>query len=208
MKINKGILIGIGIALVLVLVLAVNKSCRLGDKYSLLAGEFNAYKQVAAKNVEAAQKTVDNQTKVIADMTKKIVSANAEVFKKNEQIVSLNKTVSNLESQYADLKTDAERVVNLVAQVNIWKDKFSLAEGIIKDKDWIIFSLTEKYEAQVKITGAVQMQLTDCLKLQVLYDDRIIVLERALKKARFVSKLKTWGGVALAGVIVCGLVKK
>ncbi len=207
-KLSKPLIIGVCFALLVIILLIGYKSCSLSDKYSLLTGEFNAYKQVAAKNVEAAKKTISEQTKVIGDMTKKIVSANAEIFKKNEQIVSANKTVANLEAQYADLKTDAERVVNLSAQVNIWKDKFSLSEGIIKDKDGIIFSLTEKYDAQVKITGAVQVQLTDCLKLRVLYDDRISVLERALKKARFVSKLKSWGGVALAAGMVYLIVKK
>jgi chromosome segregation ATPase len=207
-KISKGVWIAVGIALVLGVVLIGYKSCNLGDENAELKGEMNAYKQVAAKNTEAAKKTIAEQTKVIGDMTKKIAVHEAEVSKKNEQIGSLNKTVANLESQYADLKTDAERVVNLKNQVNIWRDKFSLSEGIIKDKDGIIFSLTEKYDAQVKITSAIDTQLYDCRKLQTLYDDRIIVLERSLKQARFVSKLKSWGGVALAAGIVYVVVKK
>jgi chromosome segregation ATPase len=205
---SKGIWIGVAIALVLAVVLIGYKSCNLTDKYSELTGEFNAYRAVAESAAVAARKTITEQTKVIGDMNKKIAVHETEVFKKNEQIGSLNKTVANLESQYADLKTDAERVVNLKNQVNIWRDKFSLSEGIIKDKDGIIFSLTEKYDAQVKITSAIDTQLYDCRKLKTLYDDRISVLERSLKQARFVSKLKTWGGVALAAGVVFFLVKK
>lgn len=205
---SKWFLAGIGILLALGLVLTIYKSCNLSNEYKLVTGEFKAYKRMAENNTKTAQKTIDNQTKIIGDMTKKIAEHESETAKKNEQIKDANKKSATVESQFADLKTDAERVVNLTNQVNIWKEKFSLAERIIKDKDGIIFSLATKYEAQVKITEAVQVQLTDCMKLQPLYDDRISILESALKKARLVSKLKSWGGVALAAVIVYTLVKK
>ncbi len=206
-KLSKPIIIGVTIALLLGVVLIGYKSCNLSDKYSELTGEFNAYKRVAAKNGEAAKKTIGEQTKVIGDMTKKIAGHEDDVFKKNEQIKDVNKKLSALEADYTTLTDCPSQRDNLIKQVTEWVNKFSLSEGIIKDKDGIIFSLTEKYEAQAKITGAVQVQLTDCLKLQPLYEDRISVLERALKKARFVSKLKTWGGVALAAGVVYFLVK-
>ncbi len=206
-KLSKVILIGTGIALVLGIVLIGYKSCNLSDKYSLLTGEFNAYKQVADNNTKVAQKTIDNQTKVIGDMTKKIAVHEIEASKKNEQIKDVNKKLTVLEGEYATLTDCPSQRENLTKQVAEWKDKFSLSEGIIKDKDGIIFSLTGKHDAQIKITEAVRVQLTDCIKLQTLYDDRISVLEKALKQARFMSKLKSWGGVALAAGVTYFLLK-
>ena len=50
------------------------------------------------------------------------------------------------------IKDAIEKVDNLSKQLSIWKQKFTLAEGIIRDKDVVIFSINEKYEAQVKIS--------------------------------------------------------
>ncbi len=206
-KLSKPIIIGVCFALLVIILLIGYKSCNLTDKYSELTGEFNAYRAVAESAAVAARKTITEQTKVIGDMNKKIAVHEAAVSKKNEQIKDANKKLTALEAEYATLTDCPSQRDNLIKQVTEWAGKFSLSEGIIKDKDGIIFSLTEKYDAQVKITGAVQVQLTDCLKLQPLYEDRISVLERALKKARFVSKLKSWGGVALATGVVYFLVK-
>ncbi len=207
-KLSKGVFIGIGIALALGVVLIGYKSCNLSDRYSELTGEFNAYRAVANSAALVAQKTITEQTKVIGDMTKKIAVHESEVSKKNEQIGRVNKTLSDLEKEYKILTDCPLQRDNLIKQVAEWTSKFSLAEGIIKDKDGIIFSLAAKYDSQVKITEAVQVQLTDCIKLQTLYDDRISVLERALKQARFVSKLKSWGGVALAAGVVYVIISR
>ncbi len=199
---NKWFWVGIGVALLLGIVLISFKACNLGDENAELKGEMKAYKMVSAKNAEIANKTIASMTKVIAD---KDESLKKEKQKYTSTITVKDTEIAELKKKRAQATDCPEKLALAEKEIQVWTDKFALCE---KSKSGIEFNLTEKYNAQVLITGAVQVKLTDCLKLQGLCDDRVTVLERSLKKARFVSKLKTWGGVALAGVIVYGLVKK
>jgi len=190
-----------------VVVATLSRACRLTTKIGHLEGQIEEISAISETDRKAAEKTIAEQTKIIGDMTKKIEVANTEVFKKNEQIKSVNMTLEELDKQYKTLTDCPLQRDNLTKQVTAWKDKFSLAKGIIEDKDGIIFSLTDKYEAQIKITAAVQVQLDNCTTMQTLLEKEVTALKWELRKSRLVGSVKTGIVLAAAGYVIYGLVK-
>ena len=158
MKVDT-VLIIIACILLVVAVVFLPKSCVPSAKYEQLKAQHDAllveYNNLKIESAdEIAKYEADKKAQDAA-----IAAANAEISNKNNTIAGLDKKTKELEAAFANLPDDAAKVVNLQAQVQAWKDKFAVAEGIIADKDKVIFSITAKYDAQVKITDRKSTRL-------------------------------------------------
>ena len=202
----KTALIG-GLIALIVVAATLSRACRLTTKIGHLEGQIQEISAISEADRKAAEKIKAEQTKIIGDMTKKIAVHESEVSKKNEQIKDVNKKLTTLEGEYATLTDCPSQRENLTKQVAEWKNKFSLSETIIWNKDGIIFSLVGKYEAQVKITAAVQIQLDNCTKMQSLLEREVTALKWELRKSRLVGSVKTGLVLGAAGFIIYNLFK-
>jgi len=214
-KINKqGRLYAIfGILLVILCVILV-RSCTIADRYSRLLGEFTALQGIADENARIAQEKIDEATKEITELDEEIAILNNKVKLKNQELGELDGDVVQLGSELVTIRTQVEtipnlkeQIVNLESQVNTWKEKFTLAELIISDKDNIIFNLKEQYELQLEVS----VEYKTLYETQVQLTDRgytlLSITQRKLRTARVGGTVKNVIIVVAGAVVAMNLVK-
>lgn len=141
--------------LLLSFLLVVNRSCNLTDGYSKRIGELEALvriqedaEEMARDNIDAALDRIDTLTGENKKLMKHIEVAELE-------LVDTDRDVSRLEKELIDAQDTGDtdvQIANLTDQVNLWKERFTLSQSIVADKDEIIFNLNEKYESQLEIS--------------------------------------------------------
>lgn len=204
----------IGGLVLLTLIFSV-RACRVGDRLTKMEGEYNALKAVHQTTVQDANKRIAEQTRQIAALDDHIAILNGQIERGEALIEASDSQLADLETELVDLRAREEsvaslrtEVVNLESQLNIWKEKFTLAQGIIANKDGIIFSLSQKYDAQVVITDQYKKMYSDVQKLHDNLAAQLGITKRKLKSSKVISTIKTVGLGAVGGFLVYSLVKK
>lgn len=203
---NTKSLIVVIILCVAIIFLFLDK-CGSSSRLDRLKGQYENALETARAEKEIKEAIIENKEREIESLNGEITSLNEEIEEKEADNAELDEDVRELEQMFDKLDDKDAKIANLTEQVGVWKDKFSLAESIIADKDEIIFSLSEKFEAQLKIS----------LEYKELYEGsmgRIKILED-IKKAqssqiariRFTSNFKTGIVLGLAGLVLYNLIK-
>ena len=202
-----------GIILVILCAVVV-KSCTITDRYSKLLGEFTTLKGIATENARIAEErigsalaTIDNLTGDNEELTKHIELTESELVNTDEDVVRLEGELVTIRHQAETIPNLREQVVNLEGQLNIWKDKFTLATKIIADKDAIIFNMIDQYELQLGVSA----EYKDLYETQIQLTDRgytlLNIAERKIRTARFGGTIKTIAIGAIGGYMAYQLVK-
>ena len=186
------------------------RSCSVTDRYSILLGKYEALTQVqeeaekiAQENIDLALENIDNLTSKNKGLIRRIEIAEMEIVETDGDIARLENEL--LEAQ--DTGDKDAQISNLTEQVSTWKQKFTLAQNIISDKDKVIFNLNEKYESQLKIS-------VDFEKLYIAEKDlrrkgKVLLgmATRKLRVARVGGTFKTITVGVLGGFIAYKLIK-
>lgn len=203
-NLSKYLLIG---ALVIYGLLITQRSCGLGEKYYTLKTEHDILAGQVVKDKAEADKRIADLIAVDVEKDKQIAVLNATIAVKNSSIKILHEKTAKLEVEfalYATLHDKDAQIVNLQEQVNVWKQKFDLAESTIADKDGIIFSLTEKYDAQVKISaewkGSYEREHQLRLVSEKLYEE----IKGKYRGINLLGGIKTAAILLLGGLVVYG----
>lgn len=189
-------------ALLFFLVLYMQKSCAMERENANLYKQY----QIAKKDIEASHKSYqilrERSATQIKELDTRISLADANIASLSLSLEGKDKKLGELEKGYANLLDKDEKIVNLEGQVTLWKQKFTIAQGIIAQKDKIIFSLTEKYEQQSKLTYECEGLLSKETELRLLAEKRIEVLHKSITASYFTGKVKT----VLIGGLICAVV--
>lgn len=209
MKIPNSIKWGVFGVVAILAVVFLMRSCNLYDEVSVLKGKHGAL-QIAYADLDLKSKaTIEANKADIAARDAVIDEAGRTIIDAEGKIRDKDKRILNLEEAFTQLGENKDaKIINLQAQLSIWKEKFTLAEAIIAGKDKIIFSLTAKYDAQVKISTEWEASYYRQVELHQIALDRISVMEKEWKGIQFGSKLKTYLIAAAGAAIVYSLVKK
>ena len=183
------------------------KSCNLYDENSVLKGKYETYQALAKEHTKLMQAAIAEQEKKIKELEQKQTIYEESIKKKEGQIANLHGTTAELEKKRRELTDKDAIIANLDTQVAAWKEKFSLAQSVIEEKDKIIFNLTEKYDAQVTISNSYKLQFEEGQKLNQIAELRIQSLEKELRISKFTGKIARAGTLILAGLVVYTLVK-
>jgi len=209
MKIPNSIKWGVFGVVAILAVVFLMRSCNLYDEVSVLKGKHEAlriaYADMDLKSkatIEAHKADIAARDEVIDEAGRTIIDAEGKIEDKDKKILRLEEAFTQL-GENKDAK-----IINLQAQVSIWKEKFTLAQEIIAKKDTIIFSLTAKYDAQVQITAEWEASYYRQVELHQIALDRISVMEKEWRGIQFGSKLKTYLIAAAGAALVYSLVKK
>jgi uncharacterized protein (DUF3084 family) len=199
-----------GLAIVLILALVfLSRSCRLYDKLSVLKGEHEALQLAYANLDQKSRLTIAQYESEIEVRDKSIAQANETIAKVKDQVKAKDATLLNLEQEFTQLGEDKDaKILNLQAQVSIWKEKFTLVEQVVAKKDAIIFDLTQKYEYQVKISTEWEASYNRQVELHKLCLERITTMEKTWRGIQLGSKVKTYVIAAVGAGLVYSLVKK
>lgn len=155
----------------------VYDSKKMGEYAALKSQTAKTEKELTAKNKILAD-SIAAKDKVLADKT-------ATIARKDTILAGLGKKQADLEAEYATLKDCPSRLVNLSLQVTNLEDTIKVKDGIISDKDDMIFTLTaqkkdalmgwentkkilDDYQKQAAACDAVQKQLQRDLKISKL----------------------------------------
>lgn len=188
--------IGVGVLFIFSLFYVVCDRTKLEHKISYLAGQIAEQKKITLAGETVSAKVIKEQLAKIDELNGAIDSANTVIVDLEKGQTKAGNTIVKLNDTLAQAKTDAEKVPILESLVKEWSNKFSLAQNQLAEKDKIIFSLTEKYESQVRISlqYTVDWKNEKALrelgeKRSSLQDKRIRSLERRLKLRNVVDVL-------------------
>lgn len=195
-------------ALVILLIVLAFRSCSFIDRYSVLKGRYDALVEEYDTQRDNSEAQILSLRNIIAQKDEEIHSITSHIVEKEVEISTLHAETAKLEFTYATLEDKDAKIDNLETQVSIWKQKFHIAEAIISDKDDIIFSLNEKYEAQVKISLEWRAMYENESTLRALAEKRLKLAGRQIGRLKFGGTIKTGLVAGLAGVVVYGLVRK
>ena len=195
-------------ALVILLIVLGYKSCGLYDRYSELKGRYDALAEEYDTYKDGALKRIDDLNETIEQLDETIAGINRDIDLKNDQLTDLHARTDELESTYTKLTDLSEKVDNLETQVSTWKQKFTLAQSIIADKDAIIFSLNEKYEAQVEISLNWKTLYEHEATLRTLAEVRLKLADKKLRGLQFQLNLTRGVTLALGVGIIYSIVAK
>lgn len=188
------------------------RNCDFGDRLSRLQGEYETLKKVAEQDKQILDKEIREREKAIVFLQNAIKAKDEEIAKKNEGINKKSKELATLQKDREQLALsggDKDKVIqNLDEQVRVWSEKFSIAEGVIKDKDAQIDALKLSFANQVDITDAIKKQLENEKNLRYVAEEALVVSSLEIKKLKFTSNLKTVLVLAISGYFAYDLVKK
>ena len=195
-----------GVVLVFAIIF-LSRSCRLTDRYSELRGAYNTLKERAEiDKKELTQTIMDNELRQ-RELDEVITGLEKKVAEKNKKIGQLTNEIGQLEGEFEALPTLEEKITNLQRQVSLWKDNFSLAQGIITDKDQEIFSMKEKYNQQLTVIEVYKKNYNGEVRLREMAELRIEMAEKKLRSSKTWNTVKTMAIVALAGGLAYQLIR-
>jgi len=210
-KISKDFIKYIVIGVLIVLVgLLVFKSCTLTSRYSTLVGEYNAldgvhkrFEQEATTAILKAREYIFGLRAQNEAIARQVKLTEKQLVNKDVKLIQLNKEL--VEAQNTGDK-DAQ-ISNLLSQVNIWKEKFTLAEKIIADKDTVIFNLKQQYEKQVVITVDLEGLYESSQDLLRRNETLFKITQRKLRTAKAGGTLKSVALGVLGGLVAYKIIK-
>ena len=181
--------------------------CGSSRRADELRGQYEEAREIAEVERRIQEATIREQQEKIAEAMSTIAKINENVAKKDRNIAELGNTITDLEEEFGNLPDKDEKIDNLTKQVNLWKEKFTLSQSIIQDKDEIIFQLSKKYKSQLKISNSYKDMYESVQGVLVIRGNQVKELEKINKRLRLTSGLKSGLAVMLAGLIVYNMIK-
>lgn len=204
MKKKYVVIVGILIGLFL---LSVVDKCGQSNKYKKLRAEYKELNAIHKISHEKSKEAISEKTEEIRRADKKIKELELAVAKKGKILTEKGSEIEELEEAYDEAITKDEQIVNLQRQVQLWKEKFHIAENIIADKDAIIFSLTQKYEAEFVISNEWKSMYENELEMRNNLEAQIKALRKQVRGIKFGSTTKTGLLVIVGGILAYQMIK-
>ena len=181
--------------------------CGSPRKIDELKGQYEEANQIAKVEKQIKEEIIKEQQEEIEVLNTTIEVKNTTIAKKERSIVGLDGQVTDLEDAFDGLDDKDAKIDNLTKQVEAWKGKFSLAQSIIADKDEIIFSLTQKYNAQLIISNSYKDMYETLTQNTKKLQSIVKAQDGQIRKLRLTSGMKTGVVLGLAGLVIYGVLK-
>ncbi len=189
----------IGLLIVAVVFLSLDK-CGSSRKADELKGEHKEAIEIA--KVERIIKE-----EIIKEQNEKIVVLNATIGKLNTTIVKKDSELAEIEEELGVIKRDFESLEACQSQYDKLVIAFTLCKSINVDKDTLMFSLNEKYDAQLVISISYKDMYESIQGVLVIRDKQVKELEKINRRLKLGSGLKTGIVLTMAGVVLYSLLK-
>ena len=196
----------IAVFIILCVFLFMDGSCAKGELKESKGAHENQ-KMVTTEVQLEADKRIAGLVEKLSKRDDKIESLYTEIRKKVLIDVEEERRIEELEAEEIVLVDKDEIIDNLHSQISGWKERFTLVSGIVEDQKKIIFSLTEKYDIQVKITLEWEIKFNAERALRVSAENVIKEATKEIRVLKFKSKLKTGGIAIVAGILLYSVLK-
>lgn len=171
-------------------------------------GEFAAAKVAYAKMSKQLLKENDSLTVRIAEKDKQLADKVATIGRKDVIVGGLNGKLVTLQAEYETLKDCPSRLVNLTLQVTNLEDTIKVKDGIISDKDDMIFTLTAQKGDYKKIADNYKAMLDAKIAEAEACDAVRKQVARDLKIKQLTGTVKTGIIIGAAGYLLYNALKK
>lgn len=189
-------------------IMTVIDSCQTRQNLKEAEKAYLTLKEQVKVEQEASEALVEGYEDRIAELNGMIDSINFENDKRMQKIEEGDERIRELREEVETLSDKDEIIANLESQLETRDYQLSLARETIKEQDIVIFSLTEKYNTQVKITDEYKAQLASATRLQAETEGALksvsVELYREQKKNRV---LNVGLAAVVGGAILYSLVK-
>lgn len=188
----------------LVCLVVIFKDCDgdLGDEIGRLQEEVEARDEQIKIKEQGLKELREENESLQAEKDGAIDSSNTVIDKIKTDNEKKDREISLLRDEFDKLSDKDAKIENLKAQIQVWEQKFSLAEAMIAEKDEIIFSLQGKYESEIELRQATEVVLEDYKKSLAVRDELISELERKLRSTNRWRTLERLAGLTIVGVLV------
>jgi len=193
------LLIGFVICLVIIF-----RSCQCdpGEEIGRLQGEVEARDEQLEIKEAGLKELEQRHEEKIAELNGEVDSAYTVIETLRAEDHNKSETIVRLESEFDKLSDKDPQIKNLKAQVEEWKGRFSLAQDKLSEKDKIIFSLQEKYEAELELRKVTQVVLEEYKTGLGIRDELVAELERKLRSTSRWQTLERLAFLAVSGVLL------
>ena len=192
--------VAVVVALSLAIVFLCMDKCGNTAKYNKLKGEYENYHAISKKVVQQSIQTINEQGEEIEALDKKIEFLHGIIEVKDKDLADKEEELGELQKEFDSLDECQEQYNKLV-------EAFTLCKSINSDKDTLIFSLNEKYKAQVVISISYGDMYESVQGLADIRTKQIKELEKINRRLKLTSKLKTGIVITMAGVVLYSLLK-
>ena len=192
--------IAVIVALCLAVVFLGLDRCGSSRKVDELKGQYEEASRIA--KVERSIKE-----EIIKEQKEKIVVLNVLIEVKNTTIAKKNRELVGIEEELGELKRDFASLEECQAQYDKLVGAFTLCKSINIDKNTLIFSLKEKFDAQVVIGDSYKTMYDTLTQNERKLQSIVTAQDWQIKKLKLTSGLKSGLAVVLAGLIVYNMVK-
>ncbi len=176
-------------------------NCGDTAKYNKLKGEYQTYYEMSRVVIEKSIQEIHVQDKEIVALDEKVNFLLGIIEVKDKDLADKEEELGELKREFASLEECQQQYDKLV-------EAFTLCKGISVNKDQVIFSLNEKYEAQVVISIKYKDMYESVQPLIDIHIKQVKELENINRRLRFTSKLKTGIVVLGIGVVLYSLLRK
>jgi cell fate (sporulation/competence/biofilm development) regulator YlbF (YheA/YmcA/DUF963 family) len=198
----KYIIIG-GVLLALSALYVVCDRAKLDHDIDYWRGRYEAEKKLALATAEIHLKAIADQQKKIDELSGAIDSAYTVIANLEEHKAQAETALADAREGWSSLSAEAQ--AKLIALDQAWQGKFDLLQAQDKEKDKIIFSLTQKYQAQLDISNRYsalweqEKALNTTLEIRLnLADKKVPRLYRQVKLNRVLEATLVATAVILA----------
>lgn len=192
--------------LVVIIVLCVGilflfmDKCGSSRKVDELKGQYEEANRIA--KVERLIKE-----EIIKEQKEKIGVLDASIVVLNTTIKDKDKDLAKIEDELGELKRDFVSLKECQAQYDKLVKGFNLCKSINADKKSVIFSLNEKYNAQLKISDSYKIMYETLIQEKRILQSIVKAQDGQIKKLKLFSNAKTGIVVLLIIATAYGVLK-
>ena len=207
-QIRKWAWLGLCVAGVIILALMYD-SCGSDSKAEYYKGKYEAESELRLAENDIHAKNIAELGVIIEVREMEIHQLERRNEDIEEEKAEVSRKLSELQSQ-EPIQPELEEeplVISLRQQVRLLTFVLDGAEKELANKDEIIFSLTEKYNAQVEISDGYKSMYENEQALHRLAIDRLKIVDKKIASLRFTGNVKNTLVVVAGGAIAYLLLK-
>lgn len=206
---NKLFLILVGVFVLIVLLFGVDK-CGQSKKVLRLEGANQELESNLKVQRKVSMDTIKKKDNIIAQQDEQILELLNPISESREESETLGVEIEVVEEAYDETAPESEQIVNLKAQVKLWKHRFTLFQEIIDNLGipieyldengekqigypigTVTFKLDVKYKSEVVISNKWKGMYEGELELNENLIEQVKFLKRQMGRIKFGSGIKT-----------------
>lgn len=207
------------VAMLVVIIALTTRNCKSLPEIGELRGEI-ALRDTLIEGGRQDLKTADRQLalerkahdRLMGELNGMIDSSNTVIARLMEEDAVSERRIGELEALHPESPTEEEIIDNWQERTELWKNRFSLCQAVIVEKDTIIFSLSQKYEAESQLRSRVEGLLggykTQVSLLETQLHSTASLTATLERKLKYNKSVKTVSVLAFVGAVVYLLVQK